>query len=71
MLTFTSFLIMASLTCPEANIVNNTKTWNKDDQQTLQKAQRRCGELYEDAPCLITFTKKDDLAYTVICGAKR
>lgn len=61
-------LTFAMANCPETKIVNHTKTWNEQDQKTLDRAKKRCGQLYPEAPCVKVFTKKDDSTYTVACG---
>lgn len=63
-------MLMAALSCPTPTITNNTDTWTKFDQTTLENAEKRCGEIYSDAPCLKTFIKKPDGVYDAICGAE-
>lgn len=54
--------------CPKTVIDNRTKIWNNQDQQTLNGAKQRCGQLFPDAPCLKLFRKKDATTYNAICG---
>ena len=54
--------------CPKPEIINNTNVWTKRDQITLDHAKLRCKELFNDAPCLKRFVKKEELVYNVICG---
>lgn len=56
--------------CPAPVIDNRSASWNKQDQQTYEKAQKRCGEIYPEAPCLKMFRKKDDSTYNAVCGEK-
>jgi hypothetical protein len=65
-----SLLIAAALSCPTPLIENQTDTWTKFDETTLESAEKRCGELYKDAPCVTLFRKKKDGAYNVICGTQ-
>lgn len=56
--------------CPVPKINNHTKAWHLNDEQVLQKAQKRCKEIWADAPCLKRFDKLDELRYTAACGSK-
>ena len=60
--------VALTATCPKTRIENWTKVWTKRDQQTLDTARKRCGEIYPDAPCVKMFRKKDETTYNVICG---
>lgn len=64
------FTLLLSLSCPKTTIINHTKIWTEQDQKTLKGAEKRCGELYEDSPCLKTFIKKEELLYNAVCGEK-
>lgn len=65
------FLLAVSLSCPNVKIVNKSGLpWNDYDQSMLNQAKKRCGELYQDAPCVKLFKKYEKQAYSVICGAK-
>ena len=55
------------LQCSEPEIVNYTKEWNQFDQDTLNRAKRRCGQIYKDAPCIKVFMKLAEKNYHVIC----
>jgi hypothetical protein len=64
--------ILISLSCPKTEMVNVTKYgWNKHDAETLEYAKRRCGEVYEDAPCVKLFRKWGKQDYSVICGGEK
>lgn len=65
---FLTLVLIMSTTCPKTQIKNDTDVWNEQDQQTLTKATKRCGELYSDAPCLKLFTKRDENTYRALCG---
>jgi hypothetical protein len=69
-----SLMLMAALSCGTPTINNDTGTWDKYDQGTLERAEKRCGELYPDAPCLTQFFKSRDkdggINYSVLCGSK-
>jgi len=68
----TTLLLLATLSCPKTEIVNTTKfPWNDFDQQNLEYAQKRCSEIYPDAPCAKLFKKYGEQDYSVICGAKQ
>ena len=61
-------IIILALNCPNPKVINKTKTWVKLDEQTFNRAKKRCGEIYPEAPCLKTFIKKEERAYQAICG---
>lgn len=65
-------LLLAVLSCPQVIMVNETvKPWNKRDYQILRQVKKRCGEIYNDAPCVKLFKKYGDgHDYSVVCGAK-
>lgn len=65
-------LVLAALSCPATKMQNVTKfPWNDHDRSILQQARKRCGELYQDAPCVKLFRKYGKQDYSVICGAER
>lgn len=51
--------------CAEPRVVNNTETWNKRDEDTLNRAKNTCLSRYKS--CLKTFVKKEQLNYYAIC----
>lgn len=55
--------------CPTTRVENKTDYWTDQDAITLKRAKTRCGEIYEDSPCLKLFIKKDDYTYNAVCGA--
>lgn len=65
-------LIILALSCPEPLRQNvSGDPWNAYDKQEEQYCQKRCGELYDDSPCLKLFRKFEKQGYTCICGAKK
>jgi hypothetical protein len=66
-LLFVAFAAMQY--CPKPNIVNESKKpFNQTDKVTLQRAYKRCGELYPESPCVKLFIKRTERDYAVICG---
>lgn len=62
-------LFTLAMACPQVKYQNVTKfPWNEEDKKTLVQAQKRCGELYPDAPCVKLFRKFGERDYSVICG---
>lgn len=63
------------LMCLATQIINLTNlSWNEDDRAALKRARYVCrtDERYKyDTPCLVRFTKKAELEYLAICGAKK
>jgi len=56
--------------CPVPEIRNNTKTWNKLDESTLQSTYAGCKRNYSEKHCPIIFIKHEDNRYSVICGKR-
>jgi hypothetical protein len=66
-----TLLVILSLSCPKTVVVNTTKEpWSDYDTEMLEYTKKRCGQVYEDAPCLKWFKKWDHQSYSGICGAK-
>lgn len=63
-----SWIMALWLACPSPVIENKTRTWEPLDQQTLNRAKKRCDEWY--GKCLVRFIKKDEGAYRAYCGRK-
>lgn len=59
-----------ALACGSPKIVNRTKSWNEQDKTTLETAQKRCGQIYPDSPCVKMFRKADEGIYSAICGER-
>lgn len=57
-----------ALVCAVTVIVNNTDTWTARDQEVMKEAQKRCGELFPDAPCLKKIVKNAENSYRLHCG---
>lgn len=66
----TSILTLSQASqCPETKTLNLTsEEWNAADTEALETAQRRCPEVFPEAPCLKLFIKKEVLVYRAICG---
>ena len=65
-----TFLLLMALTCAEPKMQNTSQEpWNDYDKSILKQAQKRCGELYNDAQCVKLFRKYRPRQYTVICGS--
>lgn len=60
---------LLALSCP-ATVMQNVSSypWNAYDRKILRQAQKRCGELYDDSPCVKLFRKYNKVQYSVICG---
>lgn len=66
-----ALLLIAALKCGVPTVVNRTAVWNNEDRLVLKTAVKRCGELFEDAPCVKKFIKTEIRVYRVICGGKK
>ena len=65
-------LILAFNMCLPATFINRTEfAWNKFDQQTFLRATKRCGELFENTPCVKQFIKTGKIDYQVVCSEYR
>jgi hypothetical protein len=63
-------LLYGIIFCSFTELINQTKDpWNDFDMQILHKAEKRCPELYPDAPCVKKFYKRPEQSYWVVCGA--
>lgn len=66
------FIITMSLgiqvLCPVPEVRNKTKVWNNFDRQVFKQAQKRCGELFSESPCLKIFLKSEEMVYSVMCS---
>ena len=61
--------IYLAISCPNVKMINRTAfPWNDHDQEVKQSCEKRCPQLYEDAPCLKQFIKYDKQDYDCICG---
>ena len=66
------YMLLLSLSCPQTKMVNVTKfSWNDYDRSVLKQVQKRCGELYNDSPCVKLFRKFGEQDYSVICGESK
>lgn len=66
-----AFFLAAS--CPEPKMVNVTPyPWNQFDLETLERAKKRCGQLYQGrSPCVKLYRKWGEFDYSVVCGRPR
>lgn len=64
--------LLAALSCP-APVMQNVSgyPWNDYDREELRYCERRCKEIYSDAPCVKLFRKFGKKDYSVICGGKK
>lgn len=63
-----SLMVHHARACEKTIIDNQTKEWNNQDQVILERALKRCKELFPDAPCLKRFIKRDSTTYRAVCG---
>ncbi len=64
-----NLILVALLACNPPIIENRTEfPWNDYDQQHLDTAKKRCGEIYKNSPCVVKFIKRTESDYSVICG---
>ena len=64
--------LFIALSCLSPVMQNVTQfPWNDYDRSELKYAEKRCGEIYSDAPCVKLFRKYDKQSYTVICGKEK
>ena len=58
----------AGIQCVPTDMQNTSGfEWNEFDRQTYKVAQRRCGELYKNSPCVKIFRKWGERDYSVLC----
>ena len=56
------------LSCSPPVMQNVSKEpWNDYDREELKYVEKRCGEIYLDAPCVRLFRKWDKKSYSVVC----
>lgn len=66
MLTFI-VATMLTLQCSEPVIISK-KPLTEFDLWTLERAKKRCGEIYPNSPCVKVFHVVKPKTYRVICG---
>lgn len=42
----------------------------KDEGKSMDHAKKRCGEIYPDNVCLISFEKREENVFWALCGKK-
>lgn len=63
---------LLALSCAAPLMLNTSKyPWNNYDRSELKFAQKRCQEIYKDAPCVKLFKKYNRQQYSVICGEEK
>ena len=64
-------LLTALSVCPTTLMENRTSfPWNDYDREMLRYSEKRCGEIYPDASCVVLFRKWGKQDYSVVCGRK-
>lgn len=66
-----TLILSVLINCPATKIVNPGGFWDDQDEQALSVAKKRCGQIYQNSPCLTTFKKIEEGVYTAICGATK
>lgn len=56
--------------CLKTEIENRSKTWTKEDEDTVKEQTERCKKTYPGTPCLSKLIKFEDGTYQVTCGGK-
>lgn len=64
-------IILLTFICAKTAIYNNTPFWGEQDSTTLERAKKRCGEIFPKYPCLKRFTKVQDDNYWAVCGKEK
>lgn len=59
--------MLISVTCLEPIVSNWTNTWTDRDKQVFTRSLVRCEEKFPNSPCLNTFTKKEEGAFSARC----
>lgn len=65
-------LVILALSCP-APVLQNVSgyPWNSYDKKEQRYAEKRCKQIYDDAPCLKLWRKFGKQDYSAICGAEK
>lgn len=60
------------MSCPKTQMINQSKyAWNDYDKKEMRYAEKRCKQIYKDAPCLKRFYKLDVNDYFALCGKSK
>lgn len=62
-------LIVAAALCKTPTLVGFKKTLTQVDTAAIEQAQKRCGEIFADSPCLTKIIKIGEGNYRAMCGA--
>lgn len=58
--------------CPKTVMLNTSKfPWVDYDYEILDYSKKRCGQMYQNSPCVKLFKKYNKQQYSVICGSKK
>lgn len=61
--------LLLNLSCSEPIMKNESEQpWNTHDYKILRNVKVRCGQIYQDAPCVKLFWKTGVQSYKVVCG---
>ena len=65
-------ITMLLLICTAPQMINTSnEAWNTKDYKTLQISQKRCKQLYPEAPCVKLFHKTEPRVYRVLCKGQK
>jgi len=66
-----SYLVAASIGCPQTKMVNNSQMpWVQQDIVNLGEGKKKCEVMYPDMPCVQEFAKMAPNNYLVTCGPR-
>lgn len=64
------FSLVLSNVCPTTKLIGFDKQMTKDEGKSMDHAKKRCGEIYPDNVCLISFEKREENVFWALCGKK-
>jgi len=64
------FSLALSNICPTTKLIGFDKQITEDEGKSMNHARKRCEEIYQGAPCLISFEKREENVYWALCGRK-
>jgi hypothetical protein len=68
MIAATVLSLVLSASCPATKLIGFDAPLTQDEMTSLVHAQKRCGEIYPDSPCLKSFEKREEQVFWAICG---